>query len=95
LKSLAFDPTQSPPHAVLIAVRDSLSWGGGMQRSAHYSPAMSSVSTVDLDSVAALPRRQLPEGFRQAPLVNNFMGGPGADALGLVVSRRLQVAKRQ
>jgi hypothetical protein len=56
---------------------------------------MSSVSTVDLDSVAALPRRQLPEGFRQAPLVNNFMGGPGADALGLVVSRRLQVARRQ
>lgn len=95
LKTLAFDPTQSPQHAALMGVRDSLSLGGGMQRSAHYSPAMSSVSTVDLDSVAALPRRQLPEGFRQAPLVNNFMGVPGADALGLVVSRRLQVAKRQ
>lgn len=93
MKTLAFDPTQSPQHAALMGVRDSLSLGGGMQRSAHYSPAMSSVSTVDLDSVAALPRRQLPEGFR--PLVNNFMGGPGADALGLVVSRRLQVAKRQ
>jgi hypothetical protein len=92
-KSLTLESMQSP-HVALLGVRDSLSLGG-LQRSAHYSPAMSSVSTVDLDSVAAPPRRQLPEGFRQAPMVNNFMSGLGADSLGLVVSRRLQVAKRQ
>jgi hypothetical protein len=54
---------------------------------------MSSVSTVDLDAQPSQPRRSLPEGFRQVPMVNNFMAG--TDTLGLVVSRRLQVAKRQ
>ena len=96
MKSLTLEALQSPQHATaLMGVRDSLSLGGGMQRSAHYSPAMSSVSTVDLDSVAAPPRRPVPEGFRHAPMVNNFLSGSGDDSLGLVVSRRLQVAKRQ
>jgi hypothetical protein len=95
MKSFTLDAMQSPQHSAFMGVRDSHSFGGGVQRGAHYSPAMSSVSTVDLDSVAAPPRRPLPEGFRQAPLVNNFMSGAGADSLGLVVSRRLQVAKRQ
>lgn len=94
-KSLTFEALQSPQHGALSASRDSVSWGGGLQRAAQYSPAMSSVSTVDLDSVPSLPKRQLPEGFRSAPMVNNFMGGLGGDALGVVASRRLQVARRQ
>ena len=93
-KALTLEALQSPQHGVM-GLRDSLSLGGGMPRAAQYSPAMSSVSTVDLDSVPSLPKRALPEGYRQAPLVNNFMGGLGDDAFGLVVSRRLQVAKRQ
>ena len=99
-KALTLEALQSPQHAPLplpLGQRETLSLGGGAMRSAHYSPAMSSVSTVDLDSVPSLPKRALPEGYRQAPLVNNFMGGLGVgeDAFGLVVSRRLQVAKRQ
>jgi hypothetical protein len=90
-----FQALRSPQHASLLGLRDSLSLGGGMQRVAQYSPAMSSISTVDLDSVPSQPRRALPEGFRPAPMVNNFMGSLGGDVLGLVASRRLQVAKRQ
>ena len=93
-RSLTLEALQSPQHSVMVGLRDSMSLGGGVQRAAQYSPAMSSVSTVDLDAVPHQPKRPLPEGFRQAPLVNNFMGGLEGDALGLVVSRRLQVVKR-
>ena len=93
-RSLTLEALQSPQQPVMVGLRDSLSLGGGMQRAAQYSPAMSSVSTVDLDAVPQQPKRALPEGFRQAPMVNNFMGGLEGDALGLVVSRRLQVVKR-
>jgi hypothetical protein len=93
LKPMSLDALKSPQQVAIFGLRDSLSLGGGMQRTAQYSPAMSSVSTVDLDAVPSQPRRALPEGFRQAPMVNNFMAG--TDTLGLVLSRRLQVTKRQ